>query len=401
MLSSEYLHTNRVVYDDSSSSIGESAPLGLPQLDPESNVNLPPAPTSGYREKSDDDSKFTRGLRAILAVSIVSALVVMAIEAFMYAAINLNRHDFESDSKYSEISIYLALFIFASVYLVVITVVGLHTKNMIVLSMLCVFYACMLIYTGIQYQELSQNGVNFKSRSGWELAVSITNIVAIAVLGVTFLLQALFVYVLKGSVRWYKFKKIGASFEIKRYYTIFQIHRCLLMFDFFFFLAFTVQFIVIMVNDKTSLEFILTCCMLPLTLLVLFASDYAATREFVWLSICSIICFVAGCVYVLFKIVRLFTRYTSAFDLTVRPGSYFPGRTSLFSFGIITLVFLFSTIAAEILTVYNYNKGLLPLVNTYYGKLPKAGHRGPHSTTEFDFDEGSEKAADNDSILID
>lgn len=329
------------------------------------------------------DSKFRLGLKVFLAVSVVSASLVLALEAFMFGAITVHRKEFETDLRYSEMAIFLALFIFSAIYQVVITVIGLHTKNMLLLSMLCVFYACMLVYTGIQYQEVLKE-LNLKQLHLWLIATKATNIAVIVVLGVTFAVQILLIYfILWRSVRWSRFKKIGASFETKRLYSYFQVHRSLLIFDFFFFLGFTVQFIVIMIDKKNSTEFILTCCMLPLTLLVLFASDYAATRELVVLTVLTTACFLGGCVYVLFKIIRLYTRYTSAYEVALRPGAYFPGRTSLVSFGVITLIFLVLTLVLEALMLYSYNRGLLPYVNTYYSRLPLAGtERVGHGTGE-------------------
>lgn len=345
------------------------------------------------------DKTYQIGLRIFLAISTVSATLVLAFEGFMYGAINVHREEFMTEARYFEMLIFLALFIFASVYQLVLTIVGLHTKNMLLLSMLCCFYACMLIYTGIQYHEVAEN-LNLARVRTWQTATKATNIATIAVLGITLFSQVFMIYfVLRKSVRWFQFKKIGANIATKRMYTAFQIHRSLLVFDLFFFLGFTVQFIVIMVNDKTSVEFILTCCMLPLTLVVLVASDYSATRELMWLNVLTLLGYICGLVYVIFKMVRLFTKYTSAYNLAVEPGSYFPGRTSLLTFGVITLLFLVCSIIMELLVMYNFGRGLLPYVNTYYSKLPLSG-KG--RDTEQDFSEKADaEDEDNDSMLID
>lgn len=324
-------------------------------------INAPPQYGSSC-PSAEDDRKYKLGLRAFLAVSVTSAFLTLALEAFMFGVINVHRLKFLDQSRYSEVSIYLALFIFAAIYQTVVTVLGLRSKNLILLCMLCLFYACMVVYTGIQYSEISKD-IDL-GRTTWNVAAKATNISTIGVLGLTFTLQlAIIVLILGKSVRWARFKKIGASHEILALYERFQIHRAVLIFDFFFFLGFTVQFIVIMVSDKTSVEFILTCCMLPLTLVVLWCSDFAATRDALWLSCCTLLCFVGGCVYVLFKMIRLYTKYTSAYRVTVVRGAYFPGRTSLVTFGVITLIFLFATIALEVLVMVGYGRGLMPYVN--------------------------------------
>lgn len=332
----------------------------LTQIPCESFVSSSPT----INHKRQKDSRYVTALMTFLLVSIVSAVLVMGLEGFMFGALTMHRHNFASDEKYFEISIFLALFIFAAVYQCIITVVGLVTKNMLLLSMLCIFYMCMLVYTGIQFKEISSRVVLV---THWETAVFATNVTTIVVLAATLISQVLLIYfALWKDVKWFRFKKIGASFEIKRLYSYFQIHRSLLMFDFFFFLGFTVQFIVIMISDKTSVEFILTCIILPLTVIVLVASDFAASREWLWLTVVTTLCFLAGLSYVLFKIIRLFTKYTSAYNTAVIPGEYFPGRSSLVTFGVITILFLVATIVMEIVMINNYGRGLLLYVNNYF-----------------------------------
>lgn len=158
--------------------------------------------------------------------------------------------------------------------------------------------------------------------------------------------------------------------KIRKLYRYFLIHRSLLIFDFFFFIGFTVQFLVIMVSKRTSVEFILTVCVLPLTLILLFLSDLATTREWIWLSVSTTLAFLGGCAYVIFKMVRLYTKYDSAYNTGVNPGESFPGRKSLITFGVITLVLLVTTVVIEIIMIFNYNKGLLPIVSRSWKWFP-------------------------------
>lgn len=321
--------------------------------------------------------------------ALASAIIVTGLEAFMFGIINIDRDNFYEENHYLEMSIFLSLFIFAGFYQIAVMAMALQGENILLLASLCLFYACMLIYSGIQYHEVSSR-IDLRSVTSWEKAAKATNIAAIAVLGLTLVIQSCIVFfLLRKSLKWFNFKKTGASFEIKRLYSVFQLHRCLLVFDFFFFLGFTVQFIVIMISNKKSIEFILTCCILPLSILVLIASDIAVCRELMWLSIVTMLFFTAACTYVLFKMIRLFTKYTSAYDVALIPGDYFPGRTSLMCFGCITLVILFATIIMGGIAIHGYNRGLLPFVGSKYGFLFK----GTKSRLE-------EKEED-ESILID
>ncbi|CAK7894050.1 hypothetical protein CAAN1_02S02014 [[Candida] anglica] len=328
---------------------------------------------NGYIEsnlKTNNSAKYRKGSKTFLLISIVSAILVLLFEVYMYAVINIHKKDINSTERYTEMSIYLSLFIFASLYQVALTILGLREKNMLLLTSLCIFYCCMLVYTGIQFQEV-HNNITEILEGKWKVATAATNIATIAVLGFTLISQAwLIFFVLRKDVSWFQYKKIGGDIKIRRMYNIFQVHRSLLIFDFFFFIGFTVQFLVIMVADKHSVEFILTVCVLPITLIVLFLSDFATTRELLWVSLTSIALFSGGCAYVLFKMIRLYTKYTSAYNEGLVPGEYFPGRKSLITFGAITLALLICTIVIEAIMVCNYNKGLLPVVSKSWSYFP-------------------------------
>lgn len=298
-----------------------------------------------------------------MIISIVSAILIIILQAYMYAVINIHKHSLDSESKYQEISIFLALFIFAAIFQVVITAIGLRTKNILLLLVLCIFYGCMLIYTGIQYEEI-RDLVGMVLQGDWRTATRATNIATICIIAFTLLSQLLIlIFYLRQNVTWFKFKTIGADIRIKRLHRVFQIHRLLLMFSFFFFLGFTIQFIIIMINDKSSVEFILTVLVLPLTIGVLLLSDLAVSKELLWLTIPCLMVYLGGIAYVLFKMIRLYTKYTSAYDLSLQPGDYFPGRKSLLTFGIITLIILTSVVILEVILMINFRKGLKDVVN--------------------------------------
>lgn len=363
-----------LVLGDVDSGLGQSSGARLRESEESTDIynesDDEPRDTKG---ESKQDRKYRAASLVFFGISMFSAFCILACEAYMYAAINIHKANLNSEDSYAELSIYLALFIFAAIYQVLLSVVGLRTKNMLLLAGLCMFYACMVIYTGIQYDEVKKV-LGSDMAAVWRQATRATNIATIAVLAATLVAHVLILYfVLQKNVKWFRYKKIGGDFGIRRMYSVFQIHRTLLIFDFFFFVGFTIQFLVIMVKDKLSVEFILTVCVLPLTILLLLAADIAGSREWVVLSVATVVVFFGGIVYVLFKMVRLYTKYTSAFLLTIHPGDYFPGRKSLLTFGILTLLLLVTTIGVEITMIRNYKRGLLPLVSTYYKFLP--GHK--------------------------
>ena len=76
---------------------------------------------------------------------------------------------------------------------------------------------------------------------------------------------------------WTIYKHISADLRMKRRYLTFQIYIALLKFDFFFFLGFTVQFVVIV--QTYTLEFALTIAAIPVTILILIMAAVWTRRE--------------------------------------------------------------------------------------------------------------------------
>lgn len=369
-----------------------------PRMEPGSLQDLSTSPIlePSEKEESYDTEKYHRASVILLATSVFSAVLILVFESYMYAVLTAHREKIHSQQHFVEIAIYFSLFIFAAVYQVILTVVGIRTKNMLILTMLCGFYACMLVYTGIQYHEVGSQ-VALVLYPAWRTATQATNIATIAVIAITLLIQMFVIFVLlRGSVQWYQFKRIGADPHIRNMYTVYQVHRCLLIFDFFFFLGFTVQFIVIMVARKTSVEFILTLCMLPLSIVLLVVSDFAASRENKPITVATIVLFLGGCAYMLFKMIRLYTKYTSAYDVAIKPGGYFPGRKSLIVFGSVALALLLSTAVCEITFLFNYGRGLLLVVGNSYSWVPfcRKEEQAEQAILE-------EELKDEDSLMID
>ncbi len=132
-----------------------------------------------------------------------------------------------------------------------------------------------------------------------------------------------------------------------------QIYIALLKFDFFFFLGFTVQFLVIVTNI-TMAETGLTAAAIPITIAILLMAAFWTRRENKLGMIFIIILYHAGLAYFIFKIVRMY-----------QPGhveQYMPVRKSLTVFAVIVIILILLTIANAIICMRNFDKGLKPHV---------------------------------------
>jgi hypothetical protein len=90
---------------------------------------------------------------------------------------------------------------------------------------------------------------------------------------------------------WKVYKFIGADRRMKKLYANYQVFQCLVKFDLFFFAAFCVQFIGIVLIPR-DWEFYVTCAALPLSVVLLVEGHLAARHENKWMMAT----FMSGCV---------------------------------------------------------------------------------------------------------
>ena len=120
-------------------------------------------------------------------------------------------------------------------------------------------------------------------------------------------------------------------------------------FDFFFFLGFTVQFLVIVTN-VTDAEFGLTIAAIPVTVLILVMAAFWTRRENKFGMIITIFLFFCGMAYFIFKLARMYQKGHAIF--------YLPARKNLTSFAVITIILIVLTIINASVCMANFDKGL-------------------------------------------
>lgn len=293
---------------------------------------------------------------AFMLVVTLQAIIVLTMESYVFAKFQLSLEPGrENDGLVKTIPTYLTLFIFGFLYQLVLVYDALRLKNTIQVIGLCIYNLGMLVYAAIQYDQVREAIEKLKARgsidAGVDLWPDLKPFLLAAPFIITFftVLMALAAWKLWDEFAWTIYKSITADLRQKRRYLTYQIYIALLKFDFFFFLGFTVQFLVI-VNGVADAEFYLTIAAVPISIVILLLAAYFTRKEVGWGMLLSIVLYICGLAYFAFKLARMYTKSTEE--------AYLPARKNLTSFAVITILLITITIVNASLCWYNFNKGL-------------------------------------------
>ncbi|KAG5979754.1 hypothetical protein E4U55_004800 [Claviceps digitariae] len=323
----------------------------------------PSAPASSIRHDTWGFVK-TKWSAAFMGVTALQAIICLGFEAYVFARFHTSLGAFVEDdhvqSQYKTIPTFLTLFVFGFLYELVIVWDALRLKNTIQVIGVCIANLALLVYTAIQVDQISgaiyilfrANALKFgvTHESLWSqvraFLISIPAVIALSTLLMVFISWKLY-----QEFAWDILKNIGADYRMKKRFLHYQIYIALLKFDFFFFLGFIIQFVVV-VAEKSDPEFALTIATIPVTIVILLAAAFFTRRENKPGMICTVIVFLGGLSYFIFKLVRIYQPSHAS--------SYFAVRKSLSAFAVITIMLIILTIVNAVICMNNFNKGLKP-----------------------------------------
>lgn len=298
---------------------------------------------------------------AFVATTTVQGAIVLAFESYVFALFQTSlKGDAKTSSSEQTIPTFLTLYIFGFLYELCLVYDALRLKNTIQIIGLCMYNLALLIYAAIQMTQIN-DAVNQLENSDkgplidptvWSAVkpflVAIPCIIAFGTISMSFVARKLY-----DEFAWTIYKHISADLRMKRRYLTYQIYIALLKFDFFFFIGFTIQFIVI-VAQHGSVEFYLTIAAIPVTIIILLMGGFFTRRESKLGMIAIILLYIAGLAYFIFKLVRMYE--------PIRSLQYKDVRKSLTTFAVLAIVLILLTIINAVMCTVNFAQGLKPYI---------------------------------------
>ncbi|KAI0198266.1 hypothetical protein F4808DRAFT_452065 [Astrocystis sublimbata] len=296
---------------------------------------------------------FTRRWPRWFFLSIIAqAIVCMVFEAYVPSITCAGKEQVQAQLK--TIPTFLGLFILGFIYEVILTWDALIAKNTIQIIGVCIANLALLVYGALQIDQIHmaigilQGWDVFANMDVWPQTraelIAIPAIIGLITLGLSFMAWKLY-----QEFAWDILKQIGADYRMKKRFLHYQIYIALLKFDFFFFVGFTIQFLVV-VGGRGPTEFGLTAAAIPVTIAILLCAAWFTRRENkVGMFIVGVL-YLGGLTYFIYKLARIY-------DPTQRE-AYLPVQKSLTAFAVLTIILIVLTIINALVCLFNFGHGL-------------------------------------------
>ncbi|TDL28843.1 hypothetical protein BD410DRAFT_818288 [Rickenella mellea] len=281
--------------------------------------------------------------RLYVLTVIIEMIIDVSVEAWIYMRF---RHAVDDeDTGTRRLPVYLGIFAFAHLFQFAMALDAVYARNTLQFIFLTVFNAMLLVYGVVQISEISDLNATGISQSNIPVSALTTTIPI--VIGVAEIAYVALGWKIWSEFGWKVYKLLGADRRVKRMFAHYQIFVCLIKFDVFFFIGFSVQLIWLVLN-RTNWEWYVTCAALPLSFLLLVEGLMAARQE----HKAMMQTFMAGCVgamvyfvYKLYKIILIRTTLGTVFK-------------SLAIFAVIAIFLLLLTFIMGVVVLRNFGAGL-------------------------------------------
>jgi len=303
---------------------------------------------------------------------VITVLIETAIDLAIEGEIRVQFHTDNSDpTSARKMPVYLSIFALAHVFQFVVALDAVYARNTLQFLCLTVFNALFLVYAVIQIGEIRETlQITTETSNASIIPIDVLTTIIPIVISVAELAYIALGWKIYHEFGWKVYKFLGADRRIKTMYAHYQIFQCLIKFDVFFWVGFSVQFIWL-VLQPSDWEYYVTCAALPLSILLLVEGHLAARHENKWMMLT----FLSGCtsalVYFIYKLVKVLTqRDTPQFSSIYK---------TLTTFSVIAIMLLLMTFVSAIMVTVNFGRGLKDTLGKKKPPVTKPGVAHPHN----------------------
>lgn len=296
----------------------------------------------------------TRAQKAFIITIAVQAIVVVTLVALTFGMVQADTGSSFSDLGYKTLPCYLALFILAEIFELIMAFDALRSRNIIQLMGIVLFHGALIVFSALQFHETHVAIFNCQPycvtdpNNLWN-KVQPFLVVAPCIVAASWFFLMFWIKQLYAEFGWVIFHVVGANPKFKSMYQFYQIFICLLKFDFFCFVGVTMQLLIVVLN-KQSAEFGITIAAIPVVLLLLAGCARAVKHEVKWLMIISFGLMIAAMAYFLYKLDRFYAPASAA--------QYVSTRATLTVFTVVAFLLLSTSLAIGIKCFRDFDKGL-------------------------------------------
>ncbi|KAF9243819.1 hypothetical protein BU15DRAFT_86252 [Melanogaster broomeanus] len=345
---------------DNSESRGPSYSMDHKSIEPngktlEEGSVVPPLPQSyPPKQKQEKTNEHRTCWQQILPDSlacrlfVITVLIETAIDLAIEGDLLVRLQDAGSADNASakKMPVYLSVFALAHIFQLVLAVDAVYARNTLQFICLIIFNLLFLIYAVIQIGEIQNSTTT--SDGFIKLPVNVLTNIIPAVISTAEVAYIALGWKIYNEFGWKVYKLLGADRRIKKMYASYQIFQCLVKFDLFFWVGFSVQFIWLVLVEH-DWEYYLTWAALPLSIVLLIEGHLAARHENKWMMATFMSGCIAALVYFIYKTYAL---------LKYRETQYALVWHSLTTFSAIAIFLLLVTIVFGTIVMRNFGKGL-------------------------------------------